>query len=141
VDVGGRALKRRVTTPGTATKRWATSVDESDHTEATMAHVRPVVILAAGTSTVEDDDHDDSNGDDEDEYDAGIHRVDERGPPHRRTKVDSGAASATPGNIFSRWEFIFVRHSCVCSSLVVRLLVWIGSRGASSGMDSNQLNL
>ena len=93
-------MKRRVTTPGTATKRWATSVDESDHTEATMAHVRPVVILAAGTSTVEDDDHDDSNGDDEDEYDAGIHRVDERGPPHRRTKVDSGAASATPGNIF-----------------------------------------
>jgi len=31
--------------------------------------------------------------------------------------------------------------TCVCSSLLVRLLLWIGSRGASSGVDSNVFNL
>ena len=83
-------------TPGAPTKRRATSIDESGHTEATMAHVRPVVILPAGTSTVEDDDHDDSNanGDDEDEYDTGSHRVNKRGRPHRSRLIVVQPASA-----------------------------------------------
>lgn len=75
-------MKRRGTTPGTLTKRWATSIDESDHTEATMAHVsssqlQPAQSRTTITNTMT------SNGDDDDVYDAGSHRVNERDRPHR----------------------------------------------------------
>ena len=63
-------MKRRGTTPGTLTKRRATSIDESDQTEATMAHVSSSQLPAQSRTTITMT----SNGDDDDVYDAGSHR-------------------------------------------------------------------